>query len=288
MPIDPLNVGNILKVEHVEVKLKRPNVDFVRGLAKVNTVFDFLPANAMDSSELVEPFRENVPTNREDIVDWMHDASADQAIIEAYENEYNKHSEVRGASGDGYIPGVYVAGLRCRGHYNKSYYATRRGYAEVETPAGSFKIPYRGKATFAKNNVLAWGAFPFAYGVQILVTLLRWLKPAETPIKDRVRFASSHGRTAPNFVVVATRVPTPLCTMRIGITSDKSQKIQIKGRGLEGSYHNVLFEDSFEVDEGEQEVIYNVFGFPVVPKFTLELQPQDHCKTVLDYLDTIP
>jgi hypothetical protein len=78
--------------------------------------------------------------------------------------------------------------------------------------------------------------------------------------------------------------------MKIGVTTNKPQKMQIRGRGLpgQGSVDEVLFEDEVELDAGQNEFIYYYWGFPVAPTITLELQPEDNTETVLDYIDLIP
>lgn len=273
------------------ISLKSPNVDLETGLLKSPTL-NWLPTS-VESSDLVPVLREQVPVDNKEIVEWMHGAAADNAVFEAFEEEYkicsaSSSGKIESRSGDGWIPGVKVAGLRAQSITGRE--VKRRGYTIVYTPRGSFRVPYRGKATYANRDVLAWATVPYTYcyDVQYLITMVRWTSLAKAPINKRVRFPSSHGRVAPNFFTISTRIPSPLCIMKIGITSNKSQKIQIKGRGTKGSYQNVLFSDSFKVDKGQNEVVYYVTGFPVVSEFTLELQPQDGTKTVLDYIEVYP
>ena len=274
-----------LQIRLQKVELKSPEFDLKRGLAEIK-MFDWMPKFAIDANELIDSVKTNIPADGVEIVEWMQYCTADNAIIEAYEEEYGKHSEVRGASGDGYSPGVYVAGLRCRGNYGRTVRA--RGYAIVDTPRGSFRVPAGGKATYANKDILAFAAIPHVWSEQIRAILMRWLNLAKAPITKRVRFCSFSGLTAPNFFLISTRIPSPVCLMRIGLTSNKAQTIQIRGRGTKGNYHNILFEDSFKIDKGESETIYYVTGFPVVGQFTLELQPEDNTKTVLDYLEVYP
>jgi len=93
---------------------------------------------------------------------------------------------------------------------------------------------------------------------------------------------------APQFFSCSTRVPAPLGTYRIGLTSNRAQTVVLRGRGTSGAFHDVLFEDKFDIEAGESEVIYNVFGIPFSPAFTMELQPKDGPSTVLDYLEVFP
>jgi hypothetical protein len=149
-------------------------------------------------------------------------------------------------------------------------------------------VPAPGKATIAFRDLLAWAAIPWIGSIQWILTLLQWRELAKVPVRQRVRFASSNGLVAPNFFSVTPKVPVPLLTLRIGLTSNRNQDVVIRGRGVKGSYHQVLFEDAFSVKAGGNEVIYNVYGFPHVSSFTLELQPSDNTQTVLDYIDVFP
>lgn len=217
----------------------------------------------------------------------VHNCAADNAVFSGMAEEYNRlASELLSGSGDPYIPGVKVGNIRGESVLGSTVSA--RGYGTVITPKGNFNVPVGGKATFAKEDILAWAALPKVDPVQWVLTLLQWLDLAVAPIKERVRFASSNGLVAPNFFSVSPRLPVPMATMRIGFTSDKPQTIMIKGRGTKGSFEDVIFEDKFDIDTGESEVIYTVFGFPLVPSFTLELQPANNTMTVLDYLEVFP
>jgi len=278
-----------MSVELKSVRLKSPEVDLQTGLLASPTL-NWLPVS-IESADLVATLQEQVPVDGREIVEWMHVAAADNAVFEGFEEEYRVCSASGGGSiasrsGDGYIPGVRVSGIRAAS-WRGSYVRSRR-YTMVYTPRGSFRVPLGGKALFANRDILAWASLPFTYGIQYIITLLRWLDLARAPITKRVRFPSSHGRVAPNFFTISTRFPSPVRVMRIGITSDKPQKITIRGRGTKGAYHNVLFSDTFEVDKGQNEVIYYVTGFPTVGTFTVELQPRDGTKTVLDYLYVYP
>jgi len=278
-----------LQISLQKVELKRSEFDLKRGLA-VSPTLNWLPVS-VNSANLVEPLRENAPIDGREVVEWMHMAAADNAVFEGFGEEYKVCSAGGGGtvlsrSGDGYIPGVRVGNLRVQSVRGST--VRSRGHGVVYTPRGSFRVPVGGKALFAMQDILAWATLPWCGAVQFVISLLQWTDIARAPITRRVRFPSSHGRVAPNFFHVSTRVPSPVCVMRIGLTSNKAQMVQIRGRGTKGSYHNVLFEDSFQIDKGESEVIYYVTGFPFVGAFTLELAPEDNTETVLDYLEVYP
>jgi len=266
------------------VNLRRPEFDIKKGLMRPS-LFPWAPVE-VDSSKAMGSVAEVAPLAH-DVVEWMHVATSDLIVFNAMEDEYNRlGSELISSSGDAYIPGVRCGDLR--GESVSGYTVRSRGYGTVITPEGSFNVPIRGKTTFAKGSVIAWAAIPDpGTGCQWVLTLLQWRDLARAPVRDRVRFGSSHGLVAPNFFLIPQTV-APVRTLRIGITSDKSQKILIRGRGTKGSYERVLFEDSFEVDAGESEVVYNVLSFPSVPAFTLEIQPSDNTQTVLDYIEIAP
>ncbi|MFQ6076361.1 MAG: hypothetical protein ACE5Z5_09560 [Candidatus Bathyarchaeia archaeon] len=267
------------------VTLKRPEFDLRKGLVKSPTL-PWIPI-AVDSVVARETVSGEAPVDGVEVVEWMHYAAADNAVFDAMAEEYNRLGSVLlSGSSDAYIPNRRVGDIR--GVSVRGATVSRRGYGEVDTPQGRFRVPNGGKATFAKGDILAWGAIPWCRTVQWVLSLLQWRELARAPITDRVRFAGSDGLVAPNFFSVATRLPVPVATMRIGLTSNRSQTMALKGRGTKGSFEDVLFEDKFDVEAGESEVTYTVFGFPVAPAFTLELQPSDNTETILDYLDIIP
>jgi hypothetical protein len=269
------------------INLLKPDVDLKSSLLR-SLLFPDAPIAV--NSEIVrrEYVEQTAPVDNSEIVEWMQLAMADNIVFDQMKQEYERNgSEILTGSGDPASPGLRVGNLYINGSTTGSQVASR-GYVTVNTSRGSFNIPAYGKATYANVDILAWGAIPAVYSYQYLATLVQWKELTRTPVNNRIRFASSNGFVMPQFINVSSRLPTPLLVMKIGITSDVDQSIALKGRGTQGSYHNVLFSDSFKVSKGSNEIIYNVFGFPVVSSFTLELQPQDNTQTVLDYIDTIP
>jgi hypothetical protein len=267
------------------VALRSKAVDLERGLLKPLTLH--WVRSVVDSSLAREQVASEVPVDGVEVVAWMHYAASDNAVFEAMAEEYNRlGSQLISGSGDAYIPGVRVGDLR--GESVSGSVVTSRGYGVVVTPYGSFSVPVRGKTTIAVRDLLAWAAVPWCGSVQWTLTLLQWRELAKVPVRERVRFGSSNGLTAPNFFSVTPKAPVPLLTLRIGLTSDRDQEVVIRGRGVKGSYHRILFEDRFSVESGSSEVVYNVIGVPYVQSFTLELAPSDNTQTVLDYIDVFP
>jgi len=266
------------------ISLKRRELDLKSGLMRPS-LLPWAPVE-VDSSVALKAISSEVPLSH-DVVEWMIVSASDVAVFDGMCEDYNRlGSELLTASGDGYVPGVRVGDVRAE---SVSGYTVRsRGYGTVITPRGSFDVPVRGKATFAKDDVLAWAALPDpGTGVQWVITLLQWRELARAPVRDRVRFASSHGLVAPNFFLIPSTL-APVRTLIIGLTSDKPQTVVIRGRGTSGAYHSVLFEESFNVDAGESEIVYNVIGVPFVSAFTLEIAPSDNTQTVLDYIKILP
>jgi hypothetical protein len=274
-----------LRIALSSVKLRRAEFDLEGGLLR-SSLLPWVPV-AVDSGAAMEYIAGEAPIDGVEVVEWMHYSASDQAVFGAMADEYNRlGSQLLSGSGDAYIPGVRVGDLR--GQSIPGREVASRGYGTVLTPRGSFNVPVGGKATFAREDILAWAALPLCSGVQWCLTLLQWRDLAKLPVRERVRFASSSGLVAPNFFSFTPKLPVPLVTLRMGLTSDKDQRMVVRGRGVKGSYHSILFEDSFEISSGENEVIYNVLGFPYVSSFTLELAPSDHTRTVLDYIDVLP
>lgn len=272
------------RAEVREVRLRSPEVDLRRGLCR-SPLLPWAPVE-VDSSLVLRAVAEAAPLSH-DVVEWMHVAAADVAVFDAMSEEYGRAGgRLSSSSGDAYIPGVRagdVSGESVSGHVVRS-----RGYGRVVTPAGSFDVPARGKATFARGEVLAWASLPDpGTGVQWVLTLLRWEELARAPVRERVRFASSRGMAAPNFFHVPSTL-SPVRTLLLGLTSDRRQRVEFRGRGTRGEYERVLFEGSLELEEGQSEAVISVFALPSVGAFTLELQPSDGSMTVLDYLEAFP
>jgi hypothetical protein len=274
-----------LRIALSSVGLRRAEPDLERGLLR-SSLLPWVPV-AIDSRAALEAVRSEAPVDGVEVVEWMQLAAADNAVFGAMADEYNRlGSQLLSGSGDAYIPGVRVGDLR--GESVSGSVVASRGYGTVVTPRGNFNVPVGGKATFARDDVLAWAALPWCSVVQWCLTLLQWKDLAKLPVRQRVRFASSSGLVAPNFFAFTPKLPVPLVTLRMGLTSNRDQRVVVRGRGVKGSYHSVLFEDSFKISAGENEVVYNVLGFPYVSSFTLELQPSDGTQTVLDYIEVFP
>jgi hypothetical protein len=274
-----------LSITKVDVKLVSPKVDLLTGLARPLTLA--WVANAIDSSIAREQISRDVPVDGVEVVEWMQWCAADNAVLEAMEVEYNRlGSQVLTGSGDAYIPGVRVGDLR--GESVRGEVVSSRGYGIVITPHGNFRVPVGGKTTIAIRDLLAWATIPWSSYLQWVLTLIQWRDLTTLPVRQRVRFASSNGLVAPQFFSFVSRLPLPLVTFRIRITSDKEQEITLRGRGTRGSYETVLYETKFNVEAGDNEVVINIVGIPIVQSHTVEIQPSDNTQTVLDSFEVFP
>jgi hypothetical protein len=274
-----------MSITRVGVKLVSPDVDLLSGLARPLTLA--WVANVIDSSIAREQISRDVPADGVEVVEWMWWSAADNAVLEAMEIEYNRlGSEVVTGSGDAYIPGVRVGDLR--GESVPGYTVSSRGYGVVITPYGRYNVPVRGKTTMAVRDLLAWAAIPWASGIQWILSLIQWRDLATLPVRQRVRFASSNGLVAPQFFSYVSRLPLPLVTFRIRITSDREQEVVLRGRGIKGSYETVIYETKFKIESGENEIACNVVGIPFVQSHTIEIQPSDNTRTVLDSFEVFP
>jgi len=74
---------------------------------------------------------------------------------------------------------------------------------------------------------------------------------------------------------------------RFSISTNKPQTVVLRARNV-NDYTDVMFEDRISLAEGQNEIEYPIFGFPVVPAFVVELVPEDMTKTILDFYEVLP
>lgn len=272
------------------VKLVSETVDLKSGLAVSPTFSKWVRKVVVDSRDAMDIVKSEAPVDNEEIVEWMQKCACNKIVLDSLREEYSTCSS-RGAgrilfdSGDGYIPGVKLDDIEVESIRGRE--VRRRGYCVVKTPRGSFRVR-RGQATlYANRDILVWAYLdPDIGSLQFYVTLVKWASLAKAPIDKRVRFASVDGKVIPNFFAVSTSFPTPVCLVTIGITSDKSQKLLVRVRGPKGKYHQVRTKMNVDISKGENEFSFYLFG--LITEFTLEIQPADNTKTVLNYIDVVP
>jgi len=278
-----------VRIERVEVRLKRPLIDipeveFKRGLARPPS-FPWLPAE-IASEKLLPSIQSEAPVDGEEVVSWMQLSAAEAGILDALVEDYNRlGSQLISDSGDPYIPGVRCGDLRVPSVLGST--VLDRGYGTVVTPRGSFNCPVGGKATGIFSDILAWARLTWAGAIQWCLSLLQWKDLASTPVSQRVRFPSLDRAVGPLFFRVRTTIPVPVAMMSIGLTSNASQTMSFWMRS-DADYTSVLSSGTFDLPAGESAIDYVIFGFPFVEPFVLHLQPGDNTETVLDSLTVTP
>lgn len=249
------------------------------GLLK-SPLFPELPL-ALDSSSLLPLIKSAMPVDDVEIVDWMQHSTADNAILTARMDEYNKHSRIDGVAGDPYIPGVRVSDI---------YFISRpradvvsRGYGELASPRGNLRIIPGSGETLITPDLLAWGGVkPFpTEGIQWTGELLKWRELAKTPITTPIGFPSFEGIATPNFFLQAPEEESGRVRISQIIASDKEQRIPISFRSP-SNYTKVIDESTIRLDKGITEISYVIASYPSVPPVVFQAQPGKGCTTTLN------
>jgi len=285
----------LLRVQKVEVKLKRPleqisPPEFKRGLLRSPT-FDWLPV-AISGDEIIPEVAAQAPIDGVEIVKWMTEAAAYNAVLDAMAEEYSRCGSFFASKvGDPYIPGVGIGSgtraVRYTSVTGRTVVEQRGAYFIVGTQR--FFCPEFGAATAVLSDIFAWAAIPARYAIQWIGALVRWLRDdlAKTPINERVRFANIRGLVAPNFFVVQSQAPPPAQMVSIGFTSNRDQKVGFQIRSY-NDFTNVLSSDTLEVPAGESTMDYFILGFPFIEPWVAHFQPESGTETVLDSLTVFP
>jgi len=251
-----------------------------RGLVRSLYMPEFRPT--LNPADILERLRAEVTPNGVDVVEWMLLAAAENAVLSARVEEYNRlGSELISGSTDSYIPGLIVEDCRIR----KEDVSTvrRRGYAIAETPRGNFNIPLLGKSPGIFRDLITWASMyylgPF---VQHNESLLKWKSLAETPIRQTVGFYRDiRGNSAPNFFVQRPTRPALTVRVRQRFSTDEDQTLTINFRDPT-NYTRVVGSRSVDIARGESEVTYTVSAFPYCPPVIAEIQPEDNTQTKLE------
>jgi len=235
--------------------------------------------------ETLDWVKEVAPLEEDQIVEWMHTATAANVMVSRFMEEYKRAgSGVVGVADDGYIPGVKVEDLRFRSERGRT--VASRGNAVVVTPRGNFNVPVPGKATGIFKDILCFGAVLQAFLKQWVAVLLKFKELATNP-SDRISFPSFRGLVAPLFFTHQSTFPSPVNLVEFSVSTDVQQKIVVRGRSVD-DYRDVLFEDKIDLSRGQNVIEYPLFGFPVVPTMVIEIQPEDNTRTILDYWNVYP
>lgn len=241
---------------------------------------------ALNPRDYEETIRSEAPVDGTEVVEWMQISAADYATMLARMAEYNRlGSEVQGASGDGYIPGVAVSEVAFTRDLGAN--VASRGYTTVATPRGNFSVASLGKGNGIFPDLLSWGSLSYVGGVQTGANLLRWRSLAETPISESVGFfMDGRGNEAPNFFVQKPSTPRLSVTVRQVFSSDGDQNLAISFRDPT-NYSSEMGTKSVAIAGGQSEATYTVSSFPYVPPLICQIQPQDGRQTTLDSFEVL-
>ena len=240
----------------------------LRGLAKSKR-FPQL-GTVLDHIEAINKIKKIVPVDNTEIVEWLQETGAMNAILDARMEEYNKYSQMVVKSGDGNIPGVFVCDMRFYGV--SGYTVCSQGYTPCQTPLGTIRCTNNRGTLIMSSNFIGWAGVKAGYSYQWNGCLAKWNSIANTPITNKVGFINFHGIIAPQFFVQRPPQQTEaiLCSIRLGSASDQSVKIVFRDPN---DYTRVLDEATINVSRGEYSINYGVASYPAVPPILVEIQP---------------
>jgi len=267
-----------LKIGDITVR-KISEIFTLRGLLKSPFRPEIRPV--LHPLEIFEDIRTIAPVDGSEVVEWMQISAIENIVMQARIEEYNAiGSQLVGASGDGYIPGVVVEDIRFESVLGS--HVSSRGFAVAYTPRGNFNVPSLGKLTGIFQDLITWGSISWVGAVQYTGNLLKWKSLAPTPITQPVGFYMDYrGNTAPNFFVQQPPRPMLTATIRQQFESSDDQTIVINFRDPL-NYTRILTTRQFDIAKGVSEVTYTLSAFPYVPPLIVEIQPQNNIQTKLN------
>jgi len=266
-----------LEIGEIRISLVSSKFDIEELKLSRSSLFPHLPV-ALDSLDIQSTIEHEAPVDNVEIVEWMHDSAADNAILTARIEEYNKYSRIAGKCGDGYVPGVRVSDI----YFAKTdgYTVARERKGTLVTPRGRVTIPLGGGNTFIASDLLAWGGIRSTSGIQYSCQALKWEQLAATPITSSIAFPSYAGIAAPNFFLQKPDKEGKRVRVSLTIASDKSQSMPISYRSP-SDYTKVIDSTTLSLDKGVSEISFVVASYPSVPAVVLYAAPVSGTKTVL-------
>ena len=263
-------------------KVLTETFDLERGLIRP-AAFGWLVKPYVVDAEAREVIATEAPIDGLEIVEWMHECAAANAVLFGVMEEYDKlGSRLLATSGDPYIPGAALSSdFKFKSELARN--VDRRGYSVVMTPVGTFNVPEEGCTTIAKRDFLGWAAGTGIRGryMQWKGTLMRWVELASKPVNSRVRCANIDGLVAPQFFNIPAPFALPVNTTTVVVTSDRQQTVLLRGRSPI-DYGSVIFESKQEIPSGQNSILYRVLGLPRATAHVLEVQPEKGTATVID------
>lgn len=233
----------------------------------------------LSDEDVIDKVKEEIPVDDEEIVEWMQEATAVNAVLTAREVEFNRHSLIATKSGDVYAPGVYLSDMRFQSISGYTFY--NRGYATVIHPHGSTRVN-RGSCTdIIAPDFLGWAATaPKNWGVQFTGVLAKIVQ-LPSSITQSVGFPTTLGRTMPLYTTLDPGGSTKRCEVRMLFASDRDQDMKIAFRDP-NDYTRVIDEDTIRIRKGTNEVRFVVASYPAVPPAINHVQPAHGSKTTFE------
>ena len=275
--------GNFLgKRVEWEHKVLTDRFDLEKGLIRPGA-FDWLVKPYVVDAEARERIAREAPVDGFEIVEWMHECAAANAVLFGVMEEYDRlSSRLLATSNDPYIPGTALSSdFKFKSEPART--VDGRGNSVVMTPVGTFNVPNEGSITMAKGGFLGWAAGTGIRGriIQWKGTLMRWLELASKPVSSRIRCANINGLIAPQFFNIPAPLAMPMNITTVVVTSDKPQTVLLRGRSP-ANYGTVMFDFNQSIPAGQNSILYRVLGLPRATAHVLQVQPQKGTATVID------
>lgn len=261
--VERLDVDITSFINSVKSKLPRP-----RALNWFQPTFDYREALEQVNRSIVQA---------PDVVDWMREATATEAIFDVFEQSVSSNrGVVASLTTDGYSPGVRVEDV-----YFQSSPAdvVERSGAVLVTPAGNVNVPLGSKVLVAKGGFLAWACVRNRYVVQWIGTILKYKLNPEAKLGSDVKdipFPSSGTFVAPVVIDV-----TPPISIRhvdyIQIYSEGSQTVNLIFT-QRNSYDSQIANIQISVPYGVSTIKLRVFG---ISSYSVIIQPSDGVSSYL-------
>jgi len=270
--IDNFNFGDFL--------VEQTSTRFDLSALKVSPIFPQF-GRALATEDIVKQIESQYPSDGSEIVAWMHESTAATAVLTAREAEYNVHSQVETADGDGNIPGVRT---RSMAFVSTSSYNYQSYGATLRSPAGTMTLrPFTLSPVIGKD-FLGWACASTPYGVQWHAALGEFIRLADT-ITQAVGFPNINGLVAPFFVLQQPKDRTERAKVTMVFNSDRDQKVKIAFRDP-NNYTRVIDEGEISIPAGQSTVEFYVASYPSVPPVVNHMQPANGTRVSLNRFET--
>lgn len=224
------------------------------------------------ANNLVSEFEDKAPSDGVEMVGWMHQGSADQAVMDAWANEYGRNSSVTTASGDAQVPGFSAGSYKFNGM--RGAQVASRGSARLDTPNNEVEVPNNeGTIVFNQDNIGVAGVNASG-GYQWNGTVGKFQELAETPIGESVRFPKLQGYAVPNVFNQSPSADSEQQQVSFNVSANGEQDVSIAFRNP-NNYNEVISENTLTVPEGTSQVQFEMAASPAVPPLVTEMNPNN-------------